>query len=477
MRFKKAIGLALCVSMMLGCLAGCGKEEQPEESGESSEYPFKVEDLNGYVFTVADSNVNRWFPEEGSSEIGNAIINRVETVERLFNCEIERIDFNGEEAARAAMAGTKYADIIVSPTYAMARYLLKSKALVDINTLEGLNLDAEYWTRWGDTSILKYHDKIYALGAPFACQHDEAFVIFFNKAIIEELNLESPYDLYARDEWTMSKLLDYCRAAKKDLNGDGVFDENDRYGFICGHMFDGPFVLYMGAGGKILRETEDGHFEFELNTKDAFRLVNQIKEILDPFENSYKNNGNLGQLDATNVFVNGQTLFYCYSRGRGMADAIYDMEDDFGIVPMPKGDNAGPNEYNCWVSHDAANMGIMANNPDIEKTIMITEALAYFSQEENEIEENEFLANKLRDDTARDIVQNINQYAMIDYAWVGWQLGENGAYNEGFNDMIWKVWDVAMSNSSNQIMATIQSVEKKVEISIQELEDVLNQRN
>ena len=143
----------------------------------------------------------------------------------------------------------------------------------------------------------------------------------------------SPYDLYARDEWTMSKLLDYCRAAKKDLNGDGVFDENDRYGFICGHMFDGPFVLYMGAGGKILRETEDGHFEFELNTKDAFRLVNQIKEILDPFENSYKNNGNLGQLDATNVFVNGQTLFYCYSRGRGMADAIYDMEDDFGIVP------------------------------------------------------------------------------------------------------------------------------------------------
>ena len=30
MRFKKAIGLALCVSMVLGCLAGCGKEEQPE---------------------------------------------------------------------------------------------------------------------------------------------------------------------------------------------------------------------------------------------------------------------------------------------------------------------------------------------------------------------------------------------------------------------------------------------------------------
>ena len=125
---------------------------------------------------------------------------------------------------------------------------------------------------------MKYHDKIYALGAPFACQHDEAYVLFYNKAIREELGLESPYDLYVRDEWTMSKLLEYCKAAKSDLNGDGVFDGNDRYGFVCGNEFDGPFVLYMGAGGRFLTEVEDGHFEFSLNTKDAYRLINPYLE-------------------------------------------------------------------------------------------------------------------------------------------------------------------------------------------------------
>ena len=109
---RKAIGLFLCLSMVLGCLAGCGKEEQ-QVSVETGEYPFRIEDLDGYVFTVADSNVNRWFPEEGSSDIGNAVINRVQMVEKLFNCKIERIDFDGGEAQRAAMAGTKYADITI----------------------------------------------------------------------------------------------------------------------------------------------------------------------------------------------------------------------------------------------------------------------------------------------------------------------------------------------------------------------------
>lgn len=472
MKYKKVVGLFLCVSMMFGCFAGCGEkpEEKPDEE-DTAQYPFPVEDLKGYTFTVADSNVSRWFPEEGSSDIANAVINRVNSVEKLFNCKIERIDYDENQAQLAAQAGSKYADIVVCETWSLGRFL-KARRLVDMSELQGLNLEADYWQRFGSTNILQYQDKIYALGAPFACQHDEAFMIFFNKAIIEELNLESPYDLYARDEWTMSKFLEYCQAAKFDLNGDGVFDGSDRYGFVAGHEFDGPFVLYMGAGKRFLKEEEDGHFTFQLNSKDAFRVINQVKEILDPFENAYDALG-VPQADIVNLFVNGQTLFYCYSRGRGWSDPIYDMKDDFGVVPMPKGDDAGPNEYHCWVSHDAANMGIFTNNPDLDKTVMIVEALAYFSQEENEIEENEYLNTKLRDDTAREIVKNINQYAMVDYAWIGQQCADAG----GFQAMNAEVWDVTMRDRSKQIMSSIQAVEKQVETSIKQLEDILQQKD
>ena len=110
--------------MVLGCLTGCGDNAESENIDEqTNEYPFKIEDLDGYVFTVADSNVSRWFPEEGSSDIANAVINRVDKVEELFNCTIERIDFNEEEAQNAANAGSKYADIVVCETSLLARVL------------------------------------------------------------------------------------------------------------------------------------------------------------------------------------------------------------------------------------------------------------------------------------------------------------------------------------------------------------------
>ncbi len=471
MKLKRAIGLLLCIAMVFGCLTGCGKETPQEEAqeAETPEYPFKIEDLNGYVFTVADSNVARWFPEEGSSDIANAVINRVNKVQELFNCKIERIDYDENQAQLAAQAGTKYADIVICETWSLGRFL-KARRLVDLAKLDGLNLETDYWQRFGSTNILQYQDKIYAVGAPFACQHDETFMIFFNKAIIEELGLESPYDLYERDEWTMSKLLEYCQAAKKDLNGDGVFDGNDRYGFVCGHEADGPGVLYMGAGKRYIREGEDGHFVFELNTKDAFRTVNQVADILDPFENAYDCRG-MVEADIVDLFVNGQVLFYCYSRGRGVTDPIYDMKDDFGVLPMPRGDDSAPGDYQCWVNHNAAIMGIFSNNPDMDKTVMIVEALAYFAQDENEIEENEYLNNKLRDDTAREVVRNINQYAIADYAWIGQQCAD------GFFDLINVLRDVTMGDRSKKIMSSVQEIEKEVETGIQQLEDIMLQKD
>ena len=228
----------------------------------------------------------------------------------------------------------------------------------------------------------------------------------------------------------------------------------------------------MGAGGQFLKEDEDGHFSLAMNTKDSYKLVNQVKEIMDPFENAYdcwQNGATVEQADITNLFVNGQTLFYCYSRGRGWADPIYDMKDDFGVVPMPKGDNAGPDEYCCWVSHDAPSMGIFVGNPDIDKTVMIVEALAYFSQEENEIEENEFLNTKLRDDTAREIAQGLNKYAMADYVFIGQQM------NGSFFTLLGVLSDVTYRDRSKQIMSSMQAIDKEVGTAIQDLENVMLQ--
>ena len=55
----------------------------------------------------------------------------------------------------------------------------------------------------------------------------------FNKKIVSDLSLESPYDLVKSGEWTIDKFASMSRGISADLDGDGELDENDRYGFAC----------------------------------------------------------------------------------------------------------------------------------------------------------------------------------------------------------------------------------------------------
>ena len=74
---------------------------------------------------------------------------------------------------------------------------------------------------------------------------------------------------------------------------------------------------------------------------------------------------------------------------------------------------------------------------------------------------------------AREIVKNINRYAMIDYAWIGQQCADAG----GFQAMNSAVWAVTMTDRSKKIMSSIQEIEQQVETSIWQLEDILLQKD
>lgn len=378
-----------------------------------------VVDLGGYEFVVADVNENRWFPQEGSSEVANAIIERVKWVEDTYNCKITFKQHNETEFANAVTSGDKYADIIICPVWEIGRHV-GAQRIMDISKIPGVDFSKSYWSDYNNTQLLAYGDRVYGVGSTFASQADEVFVMFFNKAIIAELGLESPYDLVEKDQWTFDKFLEYEKAAKKDLNGDGVFDENDRYGFAAGHDWDVSVVMYLASGNHVLNQNADGTMTYGLNTPEAFDAINMVKKMVAKGDTFYpKPEGS--DMDAyAEAFVQGKALFYTYSRGRGVADKIYEMDDDFGIVPIPK--MAGMSQYQCWVSHDAPAMAVPATNTDIEKTGIVIEALAYAAQKEQDIAFDEYCLTKLRDEESAKILAQINNYATSDLCFIGQQM-------------------------------------------------------
>ncbi len=482
---KKIISLLLVFVMILG-LAACSqdgdKDKKPEAPDQVTEAPGSEEvtpdaegegepeddtdlnappvvDLDGYEFVVADVNENRWFPKEGSSEVANAIIERVKWVEDTYNCKITYRNHNETEFSDAVLSGDKYADIIICPTWEIGRHV-NGKRVMDITNVPGLDFTKSYWVDYNNIQLLAYGDRIYGMGAPFASQNDEVFVMFFNKAIIEELNLESPYALVERGEWTFDKFLEYQRAAAKDLNGDGVMDENDRYGLATGHDWDVSVVLYLASGNKVIKQEADGSITFGVNTPEAFEAINTIKQMVAVGDTFYpKPEGS--DMDAyVEAFVEGKSLFYTYSRGRGVADKIYEMEDDFGIVPIPMGNNT--NTYQCWVSHDAPSMAVPITNPDIEKTGIVIEALAYAAQKENDIAFEEYVLTKLRDDESAEILKQVNQYAVSDLCFIGQQMV--GSIYSGLNI----IPNTCFYQPTNEVASMVAEVEIAVETGIEE---------
>jgi ABC-type glycerol-3-phosphate transport system substrate-binding protein len=482
MKLKKIISILLVFVMVFGLVGCSGNKEQKEETTTENETTDVVEseetqeetqeetveavveapevvDLGGYEFIVADVNENRWFPEEGSSEVANAIIERVKWVEDTYNCKITYRAHNETEFADAVLSGDKYADIIVCPTWEIGRHVGSGK-IMDISQIPGVDLTKSYWTDYNNTQLLSYGEKIYGVGAPFASQNDEVFVMFFNKAIIEELGLTSPYELVEKGEWNFDKFLEYQKAASKDLNGDGVMDENDRYGFATGHDWDVSVVMYLASGNKVLKQEADGAITYGVNTPEAFDAINMVKQMVAVGDTFYPKAQGSDMNAYVEAFVEGKALFYTYSRGRGVADSIYEMEDDFGIVPIPMGNNT--DTYQCWVSHDAPSMAVPITNTDIEKTGIVIEALSYAAQKENEIAFEEFCLTKLRDDESAEILAGISQYAVSDLCFIGQQMV--GSINKGLGI----IPDTCFYKPTTEIASAVAEVEISVETGIEE---------
>ncbi|WP_054026436.1 ABC transporter substrate-binding protein [Bacillus sp. FJAT-28004] len=430
----------------------------PEAPADNGAPP--VKDLGGYKFIVADNNANRWFPAEGSSDHANAIIDRIKWVEETYNVKIELRKHSEEEFGAAVLAGDKYADVIVAPTWELGRHI-NGKRIVDMNTIPNLNMKADYWTEYNTSSLLTYDNRTFGTAAPFANQGDEVWVLAFNKSIIEELGLEDPYELVKNKQWTFQKMLEMEQAAKRDLNGDGVMDSNDRYGLATGHDWDISVALYLASGNKIIETAADGKMTYAVNTPKAYETLEMIKKLAKKGDTFFpKNEGE--DMDAyVKAFTEGKSLFLAYSRGRGVIDPIYEMESDFGFIPLPMGNNT--DNYLTWVSHDAPSIAVPVTNKELDKTGLILEALAWKSQGEEKIWTDEVALTQLRDEQSLETLLQLKNYGVSDIAFIGQQM--QGNVHSGLA----LIPDVGFYDQNLEPASKVAEIEDAVNVGLEEL--------
>jgi len=179
--------------------------------------------------------------------------------------------------------------------------------------------------------------------------------MYFNKKLFDKYDLEYPYQLVREGKWTLDKLIELTKDFTADKDGDGKITADggsDIFGLTA--WFLGlPYDFYYGAGGMIVSKDNDDVPYYDLQVERDTAIYDKIYSVVITNKANYEqSNWNVPHT----LFSSGRALFYDASLGDG--ELLREMEDEYGILPIPKYSEA--QDYKSFVNGASAMICIPA---------------------------------------------------------------------------------------------------------------------
>jgi hypothetical protein len=99
--------------------------------------------------------------------------------------------------------------------------------------IPNIDLSRPYWNQGANKALTIKNNQYVALGNFNFASYELSHAMLFNKSMINDFELENPYQLVKDGKWTLAKMEEMMKAVIADLNGDGVMDDKDRYGYLA----------------------------------------------------------------------------------------------------------------------------------------------------------------------------------------------------------------------------------------------------
>ena len=390
---KKAIStLLLCA--MLASLAACGNGTTPETEdntpvAESDTVADTVEtelkpdlperDLAGYTYRIlsTEDTCKFIYAAESTGEVVNdAVYNSNAAVGEQFNLKFTTIPIASNSDATIIqayiLAGEDAYDVAQLHDCTSGSMSLNGW-FHNIYEVPYIDTTRPWWPQFTVDS-LTLNGKMYVISnyTTYRAMH-ETRVAFFNRDMIEDLALESPYDLVKEGTWTIDKIASMTKDVYVDVNGDGKQDKGDTMGFT---FTNAPYCWLESFGVETYQKVAPDSAEMVLNanTEEVVNLVDKLYSWLCQKDNGiWCKMGNTRE-EAMEMFAAGNCLFTFKCIGDQLP---YLMETDmnYGIVPFPKVDER-VQDYVSACTDFLLSIPVTAG--DIERTGMVTEAMSYY---------------------------------------------------------------------------------------------------
>lgn len=297
-----------------------------------------------YTMSIADSS-HMWdktfhVMEELTGEgLNDARYYNIKNTEERFNVVIDELDCGDVWAApfqaEILSGGTSlqvgyYADFCTLP-------LVKKGLMQELHTIPNIDLSRVYWNQKFQEVASVNGKLFFTIGAFETSYIERAHCIIFNKDLAEQYQLENLYEAVDNGKWTIDYFAQTMENVQTDLNGDGIYDVEDRWGYLSGSKQVLPNFWISGGKQTIKKDDQDIPY-YALEGDEVFiDLIDKMFRIMWDDNNWY--------VEFANEDISNNALaMFAENKGLYMDMNFYsiqsfrDIDVDFGILPYPKAD-------------------------------------------------------------------------------------------------------------------------------------------
>lgn len=258
---KKIICILTVMLLALGCFTGCADKGGKQGGGKKGETTLPELEIT--------SDKVKWLCWDSQEDLDNpktalGFINS--QMKEKYGCSVEIVRTNYQELTSKAIQlilSDQAPDMVFFKMADFPNFILNG--LVD-DISKYIDTSDPFWD-YLEENPLRYR------GVDYNCyvRTTAAGRTYFNRKMFENAGLETPYELYKKNEWTWEKFLETAKELTQDTNGDGTVD-------VYGGTVT-PIDSYMSCGEDFVTLNEDGTFANNIRSNKIGKYMDVIYNI------------------------------------------------------------------------------------------------------------------------------------------------------------------------------------------------------